>query len=137
LADLKVRFVASDDASRQRGLMYASPLADDEVAFFVFPQSERYGFWNRNVTFPISLAFVGEGGEIVDIRHLDAHQESPVRPDSPARFVVEAAKGAFDRLGVRIGDLAICDGKTLKVVTSGRTKGNLGLNGAWGLGDIR
>ena len=96
--------------------MHSSPLAEDEVAFFVFPHIERHAFWNRNVSFAIDLAFADEYGRIVDFAVLEPHQELSVRPESASRFVVEAPKGTFGRVGASKGDLVVCDGKTLKVI---------------------
>jgi uncharacterized protein len=115
MSEYRVRFVAADDETRARGLMHSAPLSDDEVAFFVFPRSDRYAFWNRNVSFPITLAFLDEHGIVVDIGQLDAHQEEAVRSAAEARFVVEASRGSFEKMGVQTGDVMRCDGKTLKV----------------------
>jgi len=35
-AEFRVRFVANNNADRTKGLMFASPLDDDEVALFIF-----------------------------------------------------------------------------------------------------
>jgi len=113
---LAVRFVADCDETRARGLMFASPLNQDEIALFVFPRSERHAFWNKNVEFPLDLAFLDENGKVVDFKHLAAQSESSVRPDCPARFVVEAAHGTFDRLGVTMGDYLLYEGSNMTVV---------------------
>lgn len=113
---LKLRFVASDDASRSRGLMHSPPLDENEAALFVFPRSERHAFWNRNVSFPIDVAYLDDAMRIVDVRHLGAHQETPVSSSREARFVIEASRGAFDRLGYGTGDLAVV-GESMDSVT--------------------
>lgn len=112
----KLRLIASNDATRSKGLMFAQPLEDDEIALFLFPSSQRYAFWNKNVSFGLTLAFLDENGEIVDVKDLDAEQTTPVAPESPARFVVEGAKGVFAQKGIKKGDIFHFDGSNMKVI---------------------
>lgn len=124
-----VRLIADTDEKRARGLMFASPLAEDEVALFVFPHAERYAFWNKNVEFGLDLAFLDENGRIVDLKSLEAGSEQSVRPDSAAKFVVEASRGTFDRLSIGKGDSLLYRDSGLSVVRSssqvkGRRTGN-------------
>ena len=108
-AEFRVRFVANDDAKRARGLMFASPLDDDETALFIFPRSDRYGFWNNNVSFKLTLAFLNENQQIVDIKDLEAMSKDVISPDKEAKYVVEAKCGVFDKLGIKTGDYLLFD----------------------------
>jgi uncharacterized membrane protein (UPF0127 family) len=103
--------------------MHSAPLGEDEAALFIFPRAERHAFWNRNVGFPIDVAYLDDAMRIVDVQHLDAHQEEPVAPRREARFVIEASRGTFKRLGCGEGDLAVLgEGRstvTLKRVAMG------------------
>lgn len=103
---LGLRFIANDEASRSRGLMHAEPLQENEAAFFIFPNSQRYAFWNRNVSFPIDVVFLNDLMQIVDIQNLDKHQEKAIQSQRDAKFVIEARHGAFKKLGFGIGDFA-------------------------------
>jgi uncharacterized membrane protein (UPF0127 family) len=101
-----IRFVANTNEKREKGLMFADPLDDDEVAFFVFPTSNRYAFWNKNVPFGLSLAFVSEHGEIVDIADMDADSPKRVEPKSDnVKYVIEAKRGVFNKFGIKKGDI--------------------------------
>ena len=111
----KVRFVANNNSDRAKGLMFASPLDDDETVLFVFPHSDRYGFWNKNVSFKLSLAFLDENQRIVDIKDLEAQSTQLVYPDKDAKYVVEAKGGAFDRLGIKTGDFLVYDSSLNKL----------------------
>lgn len=108
-AELNIRFIAADDESRRRGLMHASPLESSEVAFFVFPHTERHSFWNRNVSFDLSLAFLNENGVIVDILDMAAHDERSHAPSSPSKFVIEAKQGQFKSSNIAVGDIVEFD----------------------------
>lgn len=95
---LKMRFIASDDRSREKGLMFSEPLKDDECALFVFDKTGNYGFWNRNVNFPIDVAFYGTDKKLLHVGHLEAHQEIPVFPNgSKVKYVIETKSGWFDK----------------------------------------
>jgi uncharacterized membrane protein (UPF0127 family) len=102
---LSIRFVASTPETRRMGLMHAAPLAEDETVLFVFPNMDRYSFWNHNVGFPLSLAWLDENGRVVDMKDMDAQSRDSVAPCGDARYVVEASKGTWTRLGVEKGDL--------------------------------
>ena len=38
--EFEIRFIADNDAKRSKGLMFAEPLEDNEVVFFIFPHSD-------------------------------------------------------------------------------------------------
>lgn len=117
----KIRFIASSNADRSKGLMFAKPLDEDEVALFVFPHSDRFGFWNKNVSFKLSLAFLDENQRVVDIKDLDEYSEKTVYPDASARYVVEAQNGVFERLNIKPGDYLVhdADNSQIKIVKFG------------------
>lgn len=113
---LSIRLVADTQATREKGLMFAEPLEEHEAALFVFPHSERYSFWNKNVSFGLSLAFLDDSGQIVDFADMDAQSPDSVSPSKSARYVVEAQKGAFDKMGVKKGDIVRYKDHTLHIV---------------------
>jgi uncharacterized membrane protein (UPF0127 family) len=94
--------------------MDAEPLDDYEVAFFVFDYPDNYSFWNKNVSFALTLAFLNKDSEIVDFKDMEADDPKSVSPKSnDIVFVVEANKGLFDKLGIKIGDKLLLKGKKL------------------------
>lgn len=101
-----IRIVANTASTREKGLMHSSPLDDNEVAFFVFPYANKYAFWNKNVDYNISLAFLDESMKIVHFADLNAQQTKSVGPDKDVRFVIEAKQGVFEKLGINRGDIA-------------------------------
>ena len=44
--------------------MHSEPLEKYEVAYFVFPYKGMHSFWNKNVSYPLSLAFLNSDNEI-------------------------------------------------------------------------
>lgn len=118
--EFNVRFVANNDKLRTKGLMFAEPLEDFEVVIFEFDYPDCYSFWNKNVSFPLSLAFLDEKYRIRDIKDMEADDPKSVSPDSNnVVFVVEAKKGLFKKLGIGVGDKLFLKGK--KVIFSKKT----------------
>jgi len=101
----KVRFVADTDQKRTKGLMFAEPLEDDEAVIFIFNTPDKYSFWNQNVSFDLSLAFLDENSKIVDFVDLNKNDSTMKSPkSSKVRYVVEAIKDAFKDNDIKIGD---------------------------------
>ena len=115
--EFDVRFIANDNKSRTKGLMFAKPLEDLEVAFFEFDNPDCYSFWNKNVDFALSLAFLNNDMEIVDIKDLEKQSTKSVSPKSNSvKYVVEAKKGEFSKHNINIGDKFDLKNKKLIVI---------------------
>jgi uncharacterized membrane protein (UPF0127 family) len=89
--------VASTEAQRERGLMFRDRLAADGGMLFVFPAAERHQMWMKNTFVALSVAFIDERGNIINIedmlpRTLDAHGAR-----LPARYALEMPYGWFGR----------------------------------------
>jgi len=112
--EFDVRFVANTNATRQKGLMFAEPLGEYEVVFFDFPDEDQHSFWNNNVDFSLSLAFLDNKNVILDFKDLKEQDKKLVSPKSnKVKYVVEAKHGVFDKLGIKIGDKLILKDKKL------------------------
>lgn len=121
--ELDVRFIAKDDHARAKGLMHAKPLEELEVAYFVFPTEDCHSFWNKNVDFSLTLAFLDKDDEIVDFKDLEKQSPKLVSPNSNrVKFVVEANKGLFEKIGIKIGDKLILKNNKLIVEKNHKTK---------------
>ena len=115
-----IRFVADTQKTLSKGLMFTDPLEEYETALFIFPEIGNYSFWNKNVSFALSLAFLDKNYKIVDIKDMEADDPKSVAPDSNnVVFVVEAKKGLFKKLGIGVGDKLFLKGK--KVIFSKKT----------------
>lgn len=87
---IDLRFIASNNKDLEKGLMFSEPLKENEGALFVFPYSRQVSFWNKNVSFPISLLFLNENMIIQDIGSLTSFQEEPcVSRTSNVKYVLE------------------------------------------------
>ena len=97
--------IAADDASRERGLMSRTNLAENEAMLFVFPAPRPVAFWMKNTTVPLSVAYISPSGRIFEIHDLKPLDETPVPSASDAvSYALEMPKGWFERHGIPAGD---------------------------------
>jgi uncharacterized membrane protein (UPF0127 family) len=102
---LKITLLADTDLTRELGLMCRFPLKKNECAFFDFKKSGKFSFWNKNVSFPISVIFCDEKFLIKDIGYLEENQLKPISSkNSNVRYVIEAHKDLPKELGLKIND---------------------------------
>lgn len=90
---------------RRRGLMHREQLAEDGGMVFVFPDERVRGFWMRNTTLPLSIAFADAAGRIVHIADLEPLSERNVSSREPALYALEMNRGWFRTRGVMVGDV--------------------------------
>jgi uncharacterized protein len=82
--------VARTPAARARGLSGHAPLGEDEGMLFLFDEADRYGFWMKDMLFPIDIIWIRDG--VVD-GALPSYA-----PREPADTVLEVRAGfAADR----------------------------------------
>ena len=99
--------VADTEATREKGLSGRDPLGPDEGMLFVFQTPLAYGFWMKDMKFPIDIIWIAQG-QIVDIT-TDAAvpvpgQELPVYyPRIPVDHVLEVRAGYAREHGLRTG----------------------------------
>ena len=83
--------------------MFQKPLRPNEGALFVFEEPSIAYFWNKNVQFPIDVAFFNRDGKLIDIQHMIANQTQPVFSSGTYNYVIEAPLGWFMRNKVIYG----------------------------------
>jgi uncharacterized membrane protein (UPF0127 family) len=96
--------VAKTPEQRALGLMYRFSLQPDHGMIFVFERAEQQSFWMRNTYIPLSIAFIGVDGRIINIMDMAPHDESMHMSRGPAPYALEMRKGWFDQRGIRPGD---------------------------------
>ena len=97
--------VADTVAERTQGLSGRPRLADNEGMFFVFEEADRYGFWMKDMSFPIDIIWLSDEGFVIDIDEAVSPESYPAvfKPDVPARFVLEVHSGFAREHGIRQG----------------------------------
>lgn len=104
----KIIINADNNEKREKGLMFTNQINDDECAYFTFPRTADHSFWNKNVSYPLTLVFCNMDREVVAIKNMDAESTRACKADNAnIKYVVEVSKGALD--DVNIGDVLIID----------------------------
>lgn len=104
--------VARSIRERSRGLMERDHLDAGTGMLFLYrhPQPSRNGFWMYRTRIPLDIAFIDEAGRIAEIHRMtpctaEAPGDCPVtRPGVPYRAALEVNAGAFEAMGVAVGD---------------------------------
>ncbi len=100
--------IADTAPLREKGLSGHLPLLENQGMLFVFDTSGDYGFWMKDMTFPIDIIWLDSDTHIT-------HIESSVWPYSyptvyhssiPSRYVLELSAGQAESLNLKIGDSA-------------------------------
>ena len=95
--------LASTPQQREIGLMFRNAMPANDGMLFVFEQPGQQCFWMRNTLIPLSVAFIGDDGTVVNIddmkpQTLDSHCSA-----KPVRFVLEMNEGWFAKRGIKAG----------------------------------
>ena len=97
--------VAATPEQRSTGLMHRFSLQPDHGMVFVFERPEPQGFWMKNTFIPLSIAFVGPDGRILNVDDMAPHDESTHPSRGPALYALEMRKGWFAERGIAAGDV--------------------------------
>jgi uncharacterized protein len=95
--------VAADYASRGRGLMHRKSLAPNAGMLFIFDAAALHCMWMKNTYIPLSVAFIDEKGEIVNIADMQPHNEQSHCASRPALYALEMTRGWFAERGIKAG----------------------------------
>lgn len=89
-----------------QGLSGRNSLSDSEGMLFAFDKPGKYGFWMKNMQFPIDIIWISENLTIIWIEKSvspDTYPKSFV-PESPAKYVLEISAGQVESNNIKIGD---------------------------------
>lgn len=99
--------LADTEAERERGLGGVQGLAETQGMLFLFPVSDLYTFWMKDVHFPIDIVWI-QDGVVVDSKENALAQFGPVPTEryiaeAMANMVLELPVGAVAAHGLRNG----------------------------------
>jgi len=95
--------VAIDMEARMQGLMYRKSMAQNSGMVFVFDENAAHCMWMKNTLIPLSVAFLDQSGEIVNIADMQPQSEQSHCASRPARYALEMNKGWFAQRGIKPG----------------------------------
>jgi uncharacterized protein len=99
--------VARTDAEHQRGLVGRIELAGNSGMVFVYGGQTNGSFWMKDTLIPLSIAFWGDDGRVVDILEMEPCPADPCTvytPRAPYTTALEMNAGWFDEHRVKVGD---------------------------------
>lgn len=97
--------VADTKSSRELGLSGRQAMGKEDGMLFVFDVPGRYGFWMKDMLFPLDIIWINQNGFVVEV-------ERNAKPDSypktymnasPASYVLELNAGVAEQEGIFIG----------------------------------
>ncbi len=97
--------LAIDEPSRTRGLMYREEMPADRGMLFAWPRAEKRSFWMRNTRIPLSIAFINDEGEILQIEDMRPQDERHTWSKDDVRYALEMNQGWFRKNGLEVGSL--------------------------------
>jgi uncharacterized protein len=97
--------VAATEATRTTGLMNRFSLQPDHGMLFVFKDPQRQAFWMKNTYVPLSIAFIGADGRILNIDDMAPQTETTHPSRGAALYALEMKKGWFAQHAIGAGDL--------------------------------
>ncbi len=96
--------VAGTEAERRLGLMHRRSMAENQGMVFTYDNPGPQAMWMRNTLIPLSVAFVGADGRILNIEDMQPLTEDAHASKGDAAWSIEANLGWFRKRGIRPGD---------------------------------
>ena len=87
--------IAATPKARAQGLSGRASLKSGTGMFFVFQQNGDWGFWMKDMQFPIDIIFIGETGAVTTVYKNISPDTYPqvFYPEVASRFVLEVPAG--------------------------------------------
>ena len=87
--------LADTPKAREVGLMNRTSMPTNSGMLFVFEQKAGHCFWMNNTKIPLSIAFIGDDGRIVNIEEMQAETLNSHCPKATIRYALEMNKQWF------------------------------------------
>jgi uncharacterized membrane protein (UPF0127 family) len=101
--DFKV-WIADNEKSRERGLMFIKSLPPDQGMLFLFEEPRYAAFWMKNTYLSLDLVFIGPDGVVVNIaRGAKPQSLEPIESEAPVKGVLELLAGTAVKIGLTPG----------------------------------
>ncbi|MEO8003979.1 MAG: DUF192 domain-containing protein [Betaproteobacteria bacterium] len=97
--------IANSEQDRLHGLMFREKLAENGGMIFLYPHPEVTAMWMKNTRVPLSVAFIGTDGRILNIADMEPYSEQAHPSAGVAAYALEMNRGWFSKLGIRPGDV--------------------------------
>ncbi len=85
------------------GMMFRKEMNGNEGMLFVNDAKSARCFWMKNTLVPLTIAFIGDDGTIVNLADMQPLDERSHCAKAPVRFALEMPQGWFDKRGLKAG----------------------------------
>lgn len=102
--------IRQNEEDRQRGLSGTSNLPTDQAMLFVFTTDSKWGFWMKDMNYPIDMVWLDNNKNVVyTVKNAQpsSYPDTIFKPNRISRYVIELASGTIERTGISIGDKAV------------------------------
>jgi uncharacterized membrane protein (UPF0127 family) len=98
--------IAKTEMELERGLSLHVPLKDDQGMLFIFQTGGMYGFWMKDMLFPLDIIWIDSNLQIVHIEKNLSPDSYPkiFYPGAKSLYVLEIPAGQADILQIKTGD---------------------------------
>jgi len=90
-------------STRSQGLMQRKSMAQGAGMVFLFDEAAPHCMWMKNTLIPLSVAFIDERGEIVNIADMQPLDETTHCAARPVRYALEMNQGWFKKRAIAAG----------------------------------
>ncbi|MBN2422422.1 DUF192 domain-containing protein [Candidatus Woesearchaeota archaeon] len=101
--------VKDSPEEREQGLMYRKTLEENKGMLFVFEEPDEYGFWMKNMNFPIDIIWLNEDKRIIhiekDLAPCKSESCEVYYPDNDSLYVIEVVANFTEKNHINKGDL--------------------------------
>lgn len=95
--------LVANDRDRQQGLMFREKMGPNEGMVFVFDAPATVCMWMKNTLLPLSVAFIDDSGEIVNIEDMQPQTIKSHCAKKPVRYALEMNQGWFKEKNIKPG----------------------------------
>ncbi len=99
-------YISDTEKLRENGLSGFTDLVNYQAMLFIFPNSDMYGFWMKDMLFSLDIVWLDENKKVVSFEENVAPETYPKAffPKSKALYVLEIKAGRAKSLGLYEGE---------------------------------
>ncbi len=95
--------VASSPKQREIGLMFRKSMPSNDGMLFIFDDIREVCMWMQNTLIPLSVAFIGGDGTIVNIAEMKPQTTTLHCSAVPIQYALEMNQGWFKKNNIKPG----------------------------------
>ena len=103
--------IADTEESRTLGLSGREKLEEDTGLLFVFEKPGYWGFWMKDMNFPIDIIWLDQNFRIISIKSNVIPESYPeiFYPDALTSYVLEVNAGVVVKEGIKVNDTIVVE----------------------------